>query len=169
MKQLAFGKINKYTFSINCFEISRNLHTLQTVLWFLHKCIKPMTGYLFINNIWPEFAELLAKRPITIHEFNSIGMDCLNNTFFGGYFKFIMLCHKSTLYSCLKIFSTFNPSPCTMYIVALFMFVLIWPSQLLLTIALAVLVCPADSGEKSKLIFKKSQTILYWWWLLRVE
>ena len=56
-----------------------------------------MTGYLFIYNQWPEFAELFATRPITIHEFHSTGMDCLNKTFFGIYFKFIMLCHKSVL------------------------------------------------------------------------
>ena len=37
-----------------------------------------MTNYLVINNIWPEFAELLASRPITIFEFHSSGMDCLN-------------------------------------------------------------------------------------------
>ena len=30
-----------------------------------------MTSYLFNNNIWPEFAELLDARPITIHEFHS--------------------------------------------------------------------------------------------------
>ena len=42
-----------------------------------------MNSYLFINNIWPEFAELLATRPITIHGFHSTGMDYLNKTFFG--------------------------------------------------------------------------------------
>ena len=36
-----------------------------------------MISYLFIN-IWPEFAELLDKPPITIHEFHSTGVDCLN-------------------------------------------------------------------------------------------
>ena len=36
-----------------------------------------MTSYLFIDDIWPEFAELLATRPIMIHEFHSTGMDGL--------------------------------------------------------------------------------------------
>ena len=36
-----------------------------------------MTSYLLINNKWPEFVELLATRPITIHE-----MDLLNKTVF---------------------------------------------------------------------------------------
>ena len=52
-----------------------------------------MTSYIFVNNIWPEFAELLATRPINIHEIHSTGIDCLNKTFFEGYFKFITLCH----------------------------------------------------------------------------
>ena len=55
-----------------------------------------MTSYLFINNIWTEFAELLAMHPITIHEIHSTGMDYLYKTFFGVYFKYIMLRHKST-------------------------------------------------------------------------
>ena len=55
-----------------------------------------MTSYLFIWNMWPEFAKLFYTRPITIHEFYSTGMDCLIKTFFGVYFKFIMLGHKST-------------------------------------------------------------------------
>ena len=42
-----------------------------------------MTIYLFINNVKSKFAELLASRPITIHEFHSPGMDCLNKTFLG--------------------------------------------------------------------------------------
>ena len=46
-----------------------------------------MTSYLFIDDIWPEFAELLATRPIMIHEFHSTGMDCSNNTFLKVYFK----------------------------------------------------------------------------------
>ena len=60
----------------------------QTILWILQKCTTPMTNYLFINKVWPEFAELLATRPITIHEFHSTGMDCLNKTFFGFNFNF---------------------------------------------------------------------------------
>ena len=44
-----------------------------------------MTSYLFINNLWPEFAELLATHPITIHEFHSTGINCLNKTFFEVY------------------------------------------------------------------------------------
>ena len=39
-----------------------------------------MTRFLFVNNISPEFADLLATRPITIHEFHSTGIDCLNKT-----------------------------------------------------------------------------------------
>ena len=50
----------------------------QIILWLLHKSITPMTSYLLINNIWPESAEWLATRPITIHEFYSTWMDCLN-------------------------------------------------------------------------------------------
>ena len=33
-----------------------------------------MTSYLFNNNIWPEFADLLATRPIKIHEFHLKGV-----------------------------------------------------------------------------------------------
>ena len=40
-----------------------------------------MTCYICINNMWPEFAELLARRPFAIHEFHLFGMDCLNKTF----------------------------------------------------------------------------------------
>ena len=36
--------------------------------------ITPMTSYLFINKVWPAFAELLATRPMTIHEFHSTGI-----------------------------------------------------------------------------------------------
>ena len=56
-----------------------------------------MTSYLLIKNIWPEFAELLATRPITIHEFHSTGKDCLKKKKFWVNFKF-MLDDKSTLY-----------------------------------------------------------------------
>ena len=52
-----------------------------------HRCITPMYSYLFINNIWPEFAKLLDTRPITIHKFYSTGLDCLNKTFFFHLFK----------------------------------------------------------------------------------
>ena len=63
-----------------------------------------MTRYLFINNIWSEFVELLAMRPIDVHEFYSTGMDCLNKTFFLVNLKFLILCHTSTLYSCFQRF-----------------------------------------------------------------
>ena len=56
-----------------------------------------MTSYLFINNIWPEFAELFATCPHTIHEFYSSGKDCLT---VWVNFKLIMLCLKSILYKC---------------------------------------------------------------------
>ena len=49
-----------------------------------------MTSYLVIINIWHEFAELLATRPITVHKFHSTGMDCLNKAFFGVNFNFLM-------------------------------------------------------------------------------
>ena len=42
-----------------------------------------MTTYLLINDLWPEVAELLATRPITIQEFHSSGIECLNKTFLG--------------------------------------------------------------------------------------
>ena len=87
----------------------------------------PWLFIFFINNIWLEFAKLLAKRPITIHEFFSTGMDCLSKTFFWVYLKLIMLI------------------PCIM--VALFMFVFIWLSPLLLTVALAGPVRPADKDH----------------------
>ena len=61
-----------------------------------HPCII----IFFIKNIYPEFAKLLDTRPITIHKFYSTGLDGLNETFFSIYLKFIMLCRKSTLYSC---------------------------------------------------------------------
>ena len=57
-----------------------------------------MTSYLFISKVLPEFSELLATRPIMIHEFHSTGMDCLTKTFLAVYFKFIMLCHESPKY-----------------------------------------------------------------------
>ena len=41
----------------------------------------PMPSYLFINKVSPEFAELLATRPITILEFLSTRMDCIFNAF----------------------------------------------------------------------------------------
>ena len=50
-----------------------------------------MTSYLIIIKIGSEFAELFATRPITIHEFHSTGIDYLYKTFFGVYFKSIML------------------------------------------------------------------------------
>ena len=50
-----------------------------------------MNSYLFINIKWPELAELLPTRPITIHEFHSTGKDCLNKTFFGVNLKFKIL------------------------------------------------------------------------------
>ena len=59
-----------------------------------------MTSYLIINIVWPEFAELLATRPIAIHEFHSTGIDCMKKMFFWVNLNFIMLFHKSTLYSC---------------------------------------------------------------------
>ena len=45
----------------------------QIILWLWHKCITLITIYLFINNVWPEFAEILATRQITIHEFHLNG------------------------------------------------------------------------------------------------
>ena len=42
-----------------------------------------MTSYLFFNNVRPEFDELIATHPITIHEFHSSGMNCLNKLFLG--------------------------------------------------------------------------------------
>ena len=60
----------------------------QTILWWLlHEYITPMTGHLFINNIWPEFAELLVTLPITIHECHSTEMDCLKKNEFWGLFS----------------------------------------------------------------------------------
>ena len=50
-----------------------------------------MTSHLFIYNICPEFAELLDKHPITTHEFQSGGMDCLNKMFFWVSLKFFIL------------------------------------------------------------------------------
>ena len=64
-----------------------------------HSCIV----IFFINKIWPEFAKLLDTSPITIHKFYSTGLDGLNETFFSIYLKFIMLCRKSTLYSCFPV------------------------------------------------------------------
>ena len=58
-----------------------------------------MISYLFIDYIWPEFAEVLATRPITIHEFHSTGKESLNKNVLWVHFKFIMLIHESTLYS----------------------------------------------------------------------
>ena len=55
------------------------LNVIKLLLFFE----KAMTIYLLINNIWPEYAELLATRPITIHEFHATRTDCLNKTFFG--------------------------------------------------------------------------------------
>ena len=46
-----------------------------------------MSSYLYKNKIWSEFAEVLATRPITIHEFHSPGMDSLNKTVFGLIFN----------------------------------------------------------------------------------
>ena len=62
----------------------------QTILWLLHICITPMTSYYLNNNIWPEFAELLATCPISTHKFHTTGMDCLNKTYFCVNFKFTM-------------------------------------------------------------------------------
>ena len=63
-----------------------------------------MNSYLFINNIWPEFAELLATRPITIHGFHSTGMDYLNKTFFG--FILNLYYYVLTLIDFIFIFSS---------------------------------------------------------------
>ena len=41
-----------------------------------------MTNYLVSTNIWAELVELLATRPITIHEFHSTGMDRLKKLYF---------------------------------------------------------------------------------------
>ena len=41
-----------------------------------------MISYRFINIIWPEFAKLLATRLLTIHNFHSSGIDCLNEKLF---------------------------------------------------------------------------------------
>ena len=38
--------------------------------------------------IWPEFAELRATRPITIHELHPTGMDCLNKTFLDLFYTY---------------------------------------------------------------------------------
>ena len=46
------------------------------------KCIKPMTIFFFIYDLWPEFSELLAMRPIMINEFHSTETNFLNKTFF---------------------------------------------------------------------------------------
>ena len=40
-----------------------------------------MTSFRFINNIWPEFAKLLAARPIVIQKLHLSEMDSLNETF----------------------------------------------------------------------------------------
>ena len=72
----------------------------QQIILRLLLSITAKTSYFFINKIWPEFAELLATRPITIHEFNSTEMEYLNKRFFWVNFKFILLCHKSTLNLC---------------------------------------------------------------------
>ena len=44
-----------------------------------------LDSYILIYKVWPEFAELLDTRPITIHEFHSTGMDSLNKTFLRVY------------------------------------------------------------------------------------
>ena len=65
-----------------------------------HRWITPMYVIFFINNIWPDFVKLLDTHPNTVHKFYSTGLGGLNETLFFIYLKFIMLCCKSTLYSC---------------------------------------------------------------------
>ena len=67
------------------------------MLRLVHPSITPCIGFC-IYRLWPEFAELLATRPITSHEFHSTGKDCLKKKIFLVNFKFIMLDDKSTLY-----------------------------------------------------------------------
>ena len=70
-----------YHLQVNC--LVKGIDPQRTILCLLHKSITPMASYLFLNNILPEFVELLATRPITIHDFHSNVMDCLDKTFFG--------------------------------------------------------------------------------------
>ena len=55
----------------------------QINVWSLHTCITLMTSYLFVNNLWLEFAELFATRPIMIHGFPSTEKDWLNKCSLG--------------------------------------------------------------------------------------
>ena len=70
-------KIALFYFNLSFFIFLKGIVHQQPILRLLPKCITPMTSLLFITNIWPEFAELLASHPITIHEFHSTGMDYL--------------------------------------------------------------------------------------------
>ena len=77
MEALSYGELVRKN---NWIEL-KGIANHEPILKSLHKCIPPMTSYLFINDICPEFAELLATRPFTSYEFYSTGMDCLNKFF----------------------------------------------------------------------------------------
>ena len=48
-------------------KLIKGIDQKQTTLRLLNECITPMNSYRLINTLWPEFAELLATRPITLN------------------------------------------------------------------------------------------------------